>query len=101
MSLSLADFTQILKSWTGLYYKTLNHPSGDTAGQQLTCEAGKVSLQVRGLDFVSQDVSLIEEEDNGGVLEPGGMDGGVEQCEALVHSVLQTQTESESRFEVK
>lgn len=71
-----------------------------TAGQQLTCEAGEVFLQVRGLDFVSQDVSLVEEQDNGGVLEPGRVDGGVEQCQTLVHTVLQRQTESETRLVV-
>lgn len=64
-------------------------PSEYTGGQQLTGEAGKVFLQVRGLDFVSQDVGLVEEEDDGGVLEPGRMDGGVEQRQALVHAVLQ------------
>lgn len=63
-----------------------------TGGQQLTCEAGKVSLQVRGLDFVSQDVSFVEKQDNGGVLEPGRMDGGVEQRKTLVHTVLQRET---------
>lgn len=55
---------------------------------QLTCEAGKVFLQVRRLDFVSQDVSLVEEEDDGGVEEPRRMDGGVEQGQAFVHPVL-------------
>lgn len=60
-------------------------------GQTLTCEAGEVSLQVGGLDFVRQDVGLVEEEDNGGVLEPGRVDGGVEECKALVHTVLQRQ----------
>lgn len=71
-----------------------------TAGQQLTSEAGEVFLQVRGLDFVSQDVSLVEEQDDGGVLEPGRVDGGVEQCQTLVHTVLQRQTESETRLVV-
>lgn len=33
----------------------------------LACEAGEIFLQVRGHDFVSQDVSLVEEEDDGGV----------------------------------
>lgn len=62
---------------------------------KLTCEVGEVFLQVWGLDFISQYVSLVEEEDNGGVTEPGRMDGGVEQSQALVHSVLRiTWTES-------
>lgn len=53
----------------------------------LTCEAGEIFLQVRGLDFVSQDVSLVKEQDDGGVEEPWRMDGGVEQSQTLVHSV--------------
>lgn len=69
-----------------------------TAGQQLTCEAGEVFLQVRGLDFVSQDVSLVEEQDDGGVLEPGRVDGSVEQCQTLMHTVLQRQTEFETKI---
>lgn len=82
----------------------LNHPSAacvissplSNGGRHLTGEAGKVFLQVRGLDLVSQDVGLVEEEDDGGVLEPGRMDGGVEQRQALVHAVLQRQTGSEA-----
>lgn len=62
---------------------------------QLTCEAGEVFLQVRGLDFVSQDVSLVEEEDDGGVEEPRGMDGGVEQSQTLFHTVLRKKQESD------
>lgn len=69
--------------------------------QQLTSEAGKVSLQVRGLDFVSKDVSLVEEQDNGGVLEPERMDGGVEERKTLVHSVLQRETDCETRLVLK
>lgn len=60
---------------------------------QLTCEAGEIFLQVRGLDFVSQDVSLVEEEDYGGVEEPRRMDGGVEQSQTLMHTVLKTETD--------
>lgn len=61
------------------YCINLPWPSTDTCiHQQPTCKVGKVFLQVRRLDFVSQDVSLVEEEDNGGVVEPGRMDGGVE-----------------------
>lgn len=56
----------------------------------LTCEAWKVFLQVRGLHFVCQDVSLVEEEDDGGVEEPRRMDGGVEQSQTLMHTVLKT-----------
>lgn len=40
------------------------------------------------MDFVSQDVRLVEEEDDRGVEEPRGMDGCVEQGQALVHPVL-------------
>lgn len=59
-----------------------------------TCEVGEIFLQVRGHDFVSQDVSLVEEEDDGGVEEPRRVDGGVEESQTLVHSVLKTETES-------
>lgn len=55
---------------------------------QFTCEVGEVFLQVRCLDFVSQDVSLVEKKDDGGVVEPRRMDGGVEQSQTFVHSVL-------------
>lgn len=37
---------------------------------ELTCETGEIFLQVRGLYFVSQDVCLVEEEDDGGAVEP-------------------------------
>lgn len=40
------------------------------------------------MDFVSQDVSLVEEEDDGGVEEPRRVDGGVEESQTLVHTVL-------------
>ncbi len=59
---------------------------------QLTCEAWEIFLQVRRLDFVSQDVSLVEEEDDGGVEEPCRMDGGVEQSQTLTHTVLKKET---------
>lgn len=53
----------------------------------LSCEVGEVFLQVRRLDFVCQDVSLVEEKDDGRVEEPWRMDGGVEQSQTLVHTV--------------
>lgn len=62
-------------------------------GPQFTCEAGKALLQVRRLDFVGQDVCLVEEEDDGGVEEPGRMDGGVEESQTLIHTVLQRQSD--------
>ena len=40
------------------------------------------------MDLISQDISLVEEEDDGGVEEPGRMDGGVEQSQTLLHAVL-------------
>lgn len=55
---------------------------------QLTREAWKVLLQVRRLYFVGQDVGLVEEEDDGGAVEPRRMDGGVEQSQTLVHAIL-------------
>lgn len=54
----------------------------------LTCEVRKVFLEVRRLYFVGQDVGLVEEEDDGGAVEPRRMDGGVEQSQALVHAIL-------------
>lgn len=53
----------------------------------LTGEVREVFLQVRGQDFVSQDVSLIEEEDDGGVEEPRRMNGGVEESQTLMHAI--------------
>lgn len=55
---------------------------------RLTCEAWKVFLKVRRLYFVSQDVGLVEEEDDGGAVEPRRMDSGVEQSQTLVHAIL-------------
>lgn len=55
---------------------------------RLTCEAWKIFLQVRRLYFVSQDVGLVEKEDDGGAVEPRRMDGGVEQSQTLVHAIL-------------
>lgn len=55
---------------------------------QLTCEAGEVLLQVRAANLVGQNVGLVEEEDDGGVVEPRRMDGGVEQSKTLPHAVL-------------
>lgn len=58
-----------------------------------TCETGKVRLQVRGADLVLQDVRLVEEEDDGGVIEPRRVDGGGEEGQALLHAVLRLGTE--------
>lgn len=55
---------------------------------QLTFEPRKIFLQVRVLNFVSQDISLVEEEDDGSIEEPLRMDGGVEQRQTLIHTVL-------------
>ncbi len=66
---------------------------------QLTCEVGEVFLQVRGQDFVSQDVGLVGEEDDGGVEEPRRMDGGVEESQTLMHTVLRKDTESDIRLQ--
>lgn len=65
---------------------------------RVTCEAGEVFLQVRCLDFVSQDVRLIEEEDDGGVEKPRRMDGGVEQSQTLMHTVLKKKTHSQISY---
>lgn len=62
----------------------------------LTSETGEVSLQVRVLYFVSQDISLVEEEDDGCVEEPWRMDGGVEQSQTLMHPVLEKKQTHES-----
>lgn len=56
--------------------------------RQITWETRKVFVQVWGSDLVSQDVSLVEEEDDGGVLEPDRMDGGGKQSQTFKHAVL-------------
>lgn len=69
------------------------YPSFFNAHPQLTCKAWKVFLQVRRLYFVGQDVGLVEEEDDGGAMEPRRMDGGVEQSQTLVHAILGAEIE--------
>lgn len=56
--------------------------------EQRTCETVKVFPQIWRPDLVYQDVGLVEEEDDGGVVEPGRMDGGVEEGQTLLHAVL-------------
>lgn len=53
-----------------------------------TCELREVRGQVRVHDLLLEDVRLVEEEDDGGALEPGVGDDGFEQGLALLHTVL-------------
>lgn len=43
---------------------------------------------MRVRDLLLEDVRLVEEEDDGGALEPGVGDDGFEQGLALLHAVL-------------
>lgn len=40
-------------------------------------------------DLLLQDVGLVQKEDDGGALEPGVRDDGLEQGLALLHAILQ------------
>lgn len=53
-----------------------------------TCELWEVGGQVRVHDLLLEDVRLVEEEDDGGALEPGVGYDGFEQGLALLHTVL-------------
>lgn len=55
----------------------------------LTCEFREVRGYVRVHDLLLQDVGLVEEEYDGGALEPGVGDDGFEQGLALLHTVLE------------
>lgn len=86
----LSFFTNCLISCPIVASKTTTHPHPKCkqTEDQLTCETGEVFLQVWCFHFISQDVSLVEEEDDGGVEEPLGVNGGVEQSQTLLHAVL-------------
>ena len=55
---------------------------------ELTCVFGEVVGQVGEHDLLLQDVCLVEEQDDGGLLEPGVGDDGLKQRFALLHPVL-------------
>ena len=54
----------------------------------VTIKLGEVVYEVRVHDFLLQQVFLVEEEDDRGVLEPGICDDGPEESFALLHAVL-------------
>lgn len=58
----------------------------------ITIKLWKVIHQVGIQDLLLQQVFLVEEKDDGGVLEPGICDYGPEQSFALLHTILTRNT---------
>lgn len=65
--------------------------------RKITIELWKVVHQVGIQDLLLKQVLLVEEENDGGVLEPGICDDGPEQSFTLLHTVLTESRQMEKR----
>lgn len=52
------------------------------------CILWEIGGEVREQNLLFQDVGLVEEEDDGGLLKPGVCDDGLKQSLALLHPIL-------------
>lgn len=66
-----------------------------------TCEFREVGGYMRVHDLLLEDVGLVEEEYDGGALEPGISYDGFEQSLALLHTVLKSELQQIKRQQMK
>lgn len=70
-----------------------------TTGIILTCVFRETDTQGRFLDLFSEQVFLVEEENDGSVNEEFVVTDGIEQHKRLVHAILQEEKKPEQRID--